>query len=64
MAQVMWLSGEADWQWYFPSMRDWLLSAQAADGSWDGDYVGKVYGTSIALIILQMPYAYLPILQR
>ncbi|HOW72477.1 MAG TPA: terpene cyclase/mutase family protein [Phycisphaerae bacterium] len=64
MAQVMWLSGEADWQWYFPSMRDWLLAAQGPDGSWDGDYVGKVYGTSIALIILQMPYGYLPILQR
>jgi hypothetical protein len=64
MAQVMWLSGEEDWAWYFPSMRDWLLSTQGPDGSWEGDSVGKTYGTAIALTILQMPYGYLPILQR
>ncbi len=64
MAQVMWLTGEEDWNWYFPRMRDWLLNNQLADGSWDGDHVGRVYGTAIALVILQMPYGYLPILQR
>ena len=64
MAQVMWLSGQEDWEWYFPTMRDWLLKTQGADGSWDGDGVGKTYGTAIALVILQMPYGYLPILQR
>src|SRR4029079_17152053 len=64
MAQVMWLSGPNDWEWYFPTMRDRLLATQASDGSWDGDSVGKTYGTAIALIILQMPYQYLPILQR
>lgn len=64
MAQVMWLSGTENWEWYFPSMRDWLLQEQAADGSWTGDGVGKTYGTAIALVILQIPYGYLPILQR
>ena len=64
MAQVMWLSGQENWNWYFPSMRDWLLAAQNSDGSWDGDAVGKVYGTAIALVILQIPYGRLPILQR
>jgi hypothetical protein len=64
MSQVMWLSGSQDWEWYFPSMRDRMLASQASDGSWDGDQVGKTYGTAIALIILQMPYGYLPILQR
>ncbi len=64
MSQVMWLSGQEDWEWYFPKMRDWLISNQAPDGSWDGDGVGKTYGTAIALVILQMPYGYLPILQR
>jgi hypothetical protein len=63
MAQVMWLSGSENWEWYFPSMRDWLLREQAADGSWTGDGVGKTYGTAIALVILQIPYGYLPILQ-
>jgi len=63
-SQVMYLSGEKDWDWYFPKMRDYLLSTQDADGSWMGDSVGKVYGTSIALIILQLPYNNLPIMQR
>lgn len=64
MAQVMWLSGQKDWDWYFPAMRDRLLASQSPDGSWDGDQVGRVYGTAIALVILQIPYGYLPILQR
>jgi hypothetical protein len=64
MAQVMWLTSTEQWEWYFPSMRDWLLQQQQPDGSWDGDGVGKTYGTAIALVILQMPYGYLPILQR
>jgi len=64
MSQVMWLSGQENWEWYFPPMRDWLIAQQAADGSWDGDGVGKTYGTAVALIILQIPYGCLPILQR
>ncbi len=64
MAQVMWLSGPKEWEWYFPSMRDRLLATQSSDGSWEGDGVGKTYGTAIALVILQMPYGTLPILQR
>jgi hypothetical protein len=35
-----------------------------AEGSWDGDGIGKTYGTSIALVILQLPYKYLPVYQR
>ena len=64
MAQVMWLSGKQDWEWYFPAMRDRLLALQEPDGSWQGDHVGKVYGAAIALTILQLPYRYLPIMQR
>lgn len=64
MAQIMWLSGPEDWEWYFPTMRDTLLATQLPDGSWEGDQVGKVYGTAIATMILQIPYGYLPILQR
>ena len=64
MAQVMWLTSEEEWDWYFPTMRDWLLNQQQPDGSWNGDGVGAVYGTAIALTILQMPYGYLPLLQR
>jgi len=63
-AQVMYLSGDKHWDDYFPGMRDRLLATQASDGSWQGDGVGNVYGTAIALVILQLPYQYLPIMQR
>jgi hypothetical protein len=50
-------------------MRDKFKSSgppygQAADGSWNGDYVGPIYGTAIATLILQLPYNYLPIFAR
>ena len=40
-----------------------LLAEQLSEGSWQGDGVGDVYGTAIALIILQSPYNQLPIMQ-
>ncbi len=64
MAQITYLAGDQDWNDYYPKMRDYLLSTQNDDGSWDGDSVGRVYGTAIALIILQLPYGHLPIMQR
>ena len=64
MAQAMYLSSEANWKGYFPATRDWLIQIQGSDGSWNGDSVGTTYGTAVALLILQLPYANLPILQR
>jgi hypothetical protein len=64
MAQVMYLAGEDKWRVYFPAMRDLLLAEQSDDGSWPGDQVGPTYGTAVALIILQLPYKNLPIMQR
>ena len=46
-------AGDKYWSNYFPGARDQLLRQQARDGSWPGDGIGPVYGTSIALIILQ-----------
>jgi hypothetical protein len=37
---------------------------QQSDGSWMGDDVGTSYGTAIAVIILGLPYQYVPIYQR
>ena len=42
----------------------WLVRTQKKDGSWDGDGVGPIYGTAIALTILQLPFALVPIYQR
>lgn len=65
MAQAMFLSGDQKWSDYYPAMRQILLEKQAREsGAWSGDHVGETYGTAIALLILQMPLKYLPIMQR
>jgi hypothetical protein len=63
-SQAMFFSGDEDWREFYPKHRDELVKQQNADGSWQGDFAGHVYGTAIALLVLQLPYQYLPILQR
>lgn len=64
-SQAFYLAGDKYWDAYFPAVRDQLISMQdKAEGSWNGDGIGKAYGTAIALIILQLPYKYLPVYQR
>ncbi|HZN37523.1 MAG TPA: prenyltransferase/squalene oxidase repeat-containing protein [Planctomycetota bacterium] len=63
-SQALYQRGGADWNEYFAKMSAWLVRQQKADGSWDGDNVGPVYGTAIALTILQLPYAHVPIYLR
>ena len=63
-AQGFYMAGDEYWDAYFPSTRDQLLGMQSPDGSWNGDGIGQVYGTSIATIILQLPFKFLPVFQR
>jgi hypothetical protein len=63
-SQALYQHGGADWDNYLEKMGPWLVRNQRKDGSWEGDGVGPVYGTAIALIILQLPYALAPIYQR
>ncbi len=63
-SQALYQHGGSDWTDYYEKKSKWLVSQQAKDGSWDSDGVGAVYGTAIALIILQLPYALAPIYQR
>lgn len=64
-SQAYYMAGDKFWDEYFPGARDQLLASQdKADGSWEGDYIGKTYGTSIALVVLQLPFKYLPVYQR
>ena len=59
-SQAFYLSGDEYWDKYYPDARDQLLAMQnKSDGSWDGDGIGKTYGTAIALVILQLPYRFL-----
>lgn len=64
-SQAFYLSGDDYWDNYFPAIRDRLIALQdKSDGGWEGDGIGKPYGTAIALIILQLPYKFLPVYQR
>ncbi len=62
--QAMFQIGGEYWARYFTSIRERLLSQQRNDGSWPGDEIGSTYGTAIGVIILCVPFRYLPILQR
>ena len=59
-SQALYQRGGADWTAYLDKKAAWLLRQQKKDGSWDGDGVGTVYGTAIALTILLLPYSYAP----
>ncbi len=63
-AQAMYLAGGSHWSRWWPAVRRELLDNQQADGYWLDPAVGDVYGTSMALIVLQMPKRYLPIFQK
>jgi hypothetical protein len=63
-SQGFYMAGDEYWDNYFPGARDQLIAMQTGDGSWQGDGIGQIYGTAIAVIILQLPYKYLPVFQR
>ena len=62
--QAMFLAGGEHWAAWWPQIRSVLLRLQRDDGTWDDSSAGEQYGTSMALIILQMPKRYLPIFQK
>jgi prenyltransferase beta subunit len=61
--QAFFLAGGKYWADWFPLIRDCLIRGQQGDGSWS-DGVGQEFATAMALIILQVPNRYLPILER
>jgi hypothetical protein len=63
-AQAMWIAGGRFWREWYPAIRTELLSRRNADGSWFDGRFCRHYCTAMALIILQMPNNYLPIMQR
>lgn len=64
--QAMWTAGGKYWQDWFPAIREELLSRSRnnSDGSWSDNTVCNDYATAMALIILQVPNNYLPIMQK
>jgi hypothetical protein len=62
--QAMYQAGESHYQRWYPQIQKALLSRQRSDGSWPGGRDGTSYATSMAVLILGVPYRYLPIYQR
>ncbi|MGC9258524.1 MAG: prenyltransferase/squalene oxidase repeat-containing protein [Phycisphaerae bacterium] len=61
--QAMFLAGGKYWARWWPAMRRNLIQRQQSSGNWTGG-AGQSYATAMALIILQIPDRYLPILQK
>lgn len=64
LSQAYWQVGGRDWDNYYPQVRDHLIATQSPDGAWQGDSVGNVYGTAIAVTILSLPYEHVPLYMR
>jgi hypothetical protein len=57
--------GSSHWESYFENVRDVVISLQEPDGSFPNRTgPGKAFGTAMAVLILEIPYRYLPIFQR
>lgn len=61
--QAYYQAGGRIWKEMFPRIRDDIVGAQKPNGAWK-DLVGPHYATSMACIILEIPYRYLPIFDR
>ncbi|MEW6073001.1 MAG: prenyltransferase/squalene oxidase repeat-containing protein [Planctomycetota bacterium] len=67
--QAMYTAGSSAqidyWEPYFERVREEILSMQLADGSFPNHVgPGPAFGTAAAVLILEIPYRYLPIFQR
>ena len=63
--QAMYTAGSPYWDPYFEELRTALLSNQKPDGSWPNETgPGPALGTAMAVLMLEIPYRFLPIFQR
>jgi hypothetical protein len=65
ITETMLQKGGADWKAWFPVVRDRIVDAQNADGSWTGHHciTSRTFCTAAATLVLTSPYRYLPISQ-
>ncbi|MAE28368.1 MAG: terpene cyclase/mutase family protein [Planctomycetota bacterium] len=63
--QAMYTQGGNAWRHYFTQLRETLLEMQEPEGSWPNQVgPGTAYGTATAVLILEIPFGFLPIFQR
>jgi hypothetical protein len=60
-AQAMWHAGGTYWSGWYPAIRDVLVRNQGGGGLWMDPGAGEELGTAMGLIILQLPYNYVPV---
>ncbi len=64
-AQAFYVSGAPDWQTYYEYIANVLINKQEEDGSWQSPRGGRIIQpTAMAVFILAVPRAVLPIIQR
>lgn len=63
-AQVFHQLGGEVWETWLPAARTQLLAERKGQPYWDDGKFGKEYSTAMALLILEVPLAYLPIFER
>ena len=59
----MYQAGGQYWDLWYKDVTQKLLALQRPNGSWRGE-AGSEYGTAVAVLVLAIPYRYLPIYQR
>lgn len=64
LAQAKWVQGRDIWKKFYRHAAPYMVRLQRPDGSWEGSDGGDVFGTAVALIVLQLPYNRLPVYQR
>ena len=63
--QAMYTAGGPYWVSYFNAVRDEILRMQTPSGSFPNQVgPGDAFGTACAVLILEIPYRFLPIFQR
>jgi squalene cyclase len=63
--QCMYQAGDDYYQPWYPNVRNSLLSKQTSDGSWpEGERASPAFNTGVAILVLGVPYRFLPIYQR
>ncbi|MBU0754050.1 MAG: prenyltransferase, partial [Planctomycetes bacterium] len=63
--QAMYMAGGRYWETYYPRLREELVESQRSKGYWENSTgPGENFATAVAVIILQIPFNYLPIFQR
>jgi len=63
--QAMYTAGGPVWDSYFETLRAEILRGQDSNGSWPNETgPGRAFGTACAVLILEIPYRFLPIFQR